>query len=153
MAIHFFSKMARNHGCWQVHQKLPAQDISRGKHTNEATVPPQLREWPNICPYFKASCSYSICWYKHFLSSPVKDTVVVNDRWGAGDMCHHGGVFTCADRYNPGKDILCQIVIMKLFTRCLKWTVQRDGQLTLSPTESKTTLLIKQLINLYITRP
>ena len=37
-------------------------------------------------------------------SSPVKDTVVVNDRWGAGDMCHHGGVFTCADRYNPGKD-------------------------------------------------
>ena len=72
-----------------------------------------------------------------FFSSPVKDTVVVNDRWGAGDMCHHGGVFTCADRYNPGKDILCQIVIMKLFTRCLKWTVQRDGQLTLSPTASK----------------
>lgn len=34
--------------------------------------------------------------------SPVKDTVVVNDRWGVGDMCHHGGVFTCADRYNPG---------------------------------------------------
>ena len=23
--------------------------------------------------------------------SPVKDTVVVNDRWGAGDLCHHGG--------------------------------------------------------------
>ena len=34
--------------------------------------------------------------------SPVKDTVVVNDRWGAGDMCHHGGTYTCADRYNPG---------------------------------------------------
>ncbi|XP_020615968.1 alpha-L-fucosidase-like isoform X2 [Orbicella faveolata] len=34
--------------------------------------------------------------------SPVKDTVVVNDRWGAGDRCHHGGVFTCHDRYNPG---------------------------------------------------
>ena len=39
-------------------------------------------------------------------SSPVKDTVVVNDRWGAGDRCLHGGVFTCNDRYNPGKDIL-----------------------------------------------
>ena len=38
-----------------------------------------------------------------FFSSPVKDTVVVNDRWGAGDRCHHGGVFTCNDRYNPGK--------------------------------------------------
>ncbi|KAL8604352.1 hypothetical protein ACOMHN_028115 [Nucella lapillus] len=35
-------------------------------------------------------------------SSPVKDTVVTNDRWGSGDMCHHGGFFTCSDRYNPG---------------------------------------------------
>jgi len=34
--------------------------------------------------------------------SPVKETVVVNDRWGAGDPCHHGGYYTCADRYNPG---------------------------------------------------
>ena len=39
-------------------------------------------------------------------SSPVKDTVVVNDRWGVGDRCQNGGVFTCTDRYNPGKDIL-----------------------------------------------
>jgi len=34
--------------------------------------------------------------------SPVKDTVVTNDRWGNGIMCHHGGYFTCSDRYNPG---------------------------------------------------
>jgi alpha-L-fucosidase len=34
--------------------------------------------------------------------SPVKDTVVVNDRWGAGDACVHGGYYTCDDRYNPG---------------------------------------------------
>ena len=34
--------------------------------------------------------------------SPVKDTVVVNDRWGVGAMCKHGDFFTCADRYNPG---------------------------------------------------
>ncbi|XP_067940839.1 alpha-L-fucosidase-like [Watersipora subatra] len=34
--------------------------------------------------------------------SPVKDTVVVNDRWGMGDSCHHGGYYTCQDRYNPG---------------------------------------------------
>ena len=40
--------------------------------------------------------------YITFLVSPVKDTVVVNDRWGVGDMCHHGGTYTCADRYNPG---------------------------------------------------
>lgn len=24
--------------------------------------------------------------------SPVKDTVVVNDRWGSGDSCKHGGI-------------------------------------------------------------
>ncbi|RUS75797.1 hypothetical protein EGW08_016424 [Elysia chlorotica] len=34
--------------------------------------------------------------------SPVKDTVVVNDRWGKGIMCNHGGVYTCGDRFNPG---------------------------------------------------
>ncbi|XP_071081997.1 alpha-L-fucosidase-like [Haliotis cracherodii] len=34
--------------------------------------------------------------------SPVKDTVVTNDRWGKGIACHHGGFLTCSDRYNPG---------------------------------------------------
>ncbi|CAG2248121.1 FUCA [Mytilus edulis] len=33
--------------------------------------------------------------------SPVKDTVVTNDRWGKGDICHHGGYFTCSDKYLP----------------------------------------------------
>ncbi|XP_012245713.2 alpha-L-fucosidase [Bombus impatiens] len=34
--------------------------------------------------------------------SPVKDTVVVNDRWGQNIPCHHGDFYTCSDRYNPG---------------------------------------------------
>lgn len=34
--------------------------------------------------------------------SPVKDTVVVNDRWGQGCYCKHGGYWNCADRYHPG---------------------------------------------------
>ncbi|KAK7069019.1 Tissue alpha-L-fucosidase, partial [Halocaridina rubra] len=37
-----------------------------------------------------------------FNDSPVKDTVVVNDRWGRGIMCHHGSYYTCADNYSPG---------------------------------------------------
>ncbi|RWS15155.1 alpha-L-fucosidase-like protein, partial [Dinothrombium tinctorium] len=35
--------------------------------------------------------------------SPVKETVVVNDRWGKNIPCKHGGYFTCQDRFNPGK--------------------------------------------------
>ncbi|XP_037090729.1 alpha-L-fucosidase-like [Pollicipes pollicipes] len=34
--------------------------------------------------------------------SPVKDTVVTNDRWGRDASCAHGDFFTCRDRYNPG---------------------------------------------------
>ena len=30
--------------------------------------------------------------------SPVRDNVIVNDRWGVGTACHHGGFFNCADR-------------------------------------------------------
>ena len=33
--------------------------------------------------------------------SPVKDIVVVNDRWGSNCMCTHGGYWTCHDRFNP----------------------------------------------------
>ncbi|XP_078339789.1 alpha-L-fucosidase-like [Crassostrea virginica] len=35
--------------------------------------------------------------------SPVKDSVVVNDRWGSDCACKHGGFLTCNDRFNPGK--------------------------------------------------
>ena len=36
--------------------------------------------------------------------SQVRDTVVTNDRWGInGISCHHGGFYSCNDRYNPGK--------------------------------------------------
>ena len=37
------------------------------------------------------------------LHSPVKDTVVVNDRWGKGIACTHGDYFTCNDRYHPSR--------------------------------------------------
>ncbi|XP_044527270.1 tissue alpha-L-fucosidase-like [Gracilinanus agilis] len=33
--------------------------------------------------------------------SPVKDKIVVNDRWGKEDMCKHGGYLTCHDKYKP----------------------------------------------------
>uniref|UniRef100_UPI00358EBB10 tissue alpha-L-fucosidase-like isoform X2 n=1 Tax=Myxine glutinosa TaxID=7769 RepID=UPI00358EBB10 len=33
--------------------------------------------------------------------SPVKDVVVVNDRWGADCTCKHGGFWNCHDKYKP----------------------------------------------------
>lgn len=36
-------------------------------------------------------------------SSPVRETVVTNDRWGIGTSCKHGDFYTCQDRFNPGK--------------------------------------------------
>ncbi|RWS19640.1 alpha-L-fucosidase-like protein, partial [Leptotrombidium deliense] len=33
--------------------------------------------------------------------SPVKDNVVVNDRWGAGSICRHGGFLLCRGRHQP----------------------------------------------------
>lgn len=35
--------------------------------------------------------------------SPVKDEVVVNDRWGNGTRGHHGDFFNYDDRFNPSK--------------------------------------------------
>uniref|UniRef100_A0A2K6U121 Alpha-L-fucosidase n=1 Tax=Saimiri boliviensis boliviensis TaxID=39432 RepID=A0A2K6U121_SAIBB len=33
--------------------------------------------------------------------SPVKDEVVVNDRWGQNCSCHHGGYYNCEDKFKP----------------------------------------------------
>uniref|UniRef100_A0A674NPB0 Alpha-L-fucosidase n=1 Tax=Takifugu rubripes TaxID=31033 RepID=A0A674NPB0_TAKRU len=35
--------------------------------------------------------------------SPVKDTVVTNDRWGSDLRCKHGGYYNCEDKYTPGQ--------------------------------------------------
>ena len=43
--------------------------------------------------------------YLTFISlvcSPVKDTVVTNDRWGSDAICKHGSFWNCQDKYKPG---------------------------------------------------
>uniref|UniRef100_A0A0N4ZQ65 Putative alpha-L-fucosidase n=1 Tax=Parastrongyloides trichosuri TaxID=131310 RepID=A0A0N4ZQ65_PARTI len=57
--------------------------------------------------------------------SPVKDDVVVNDRWGTGDIGHHGGFMTYSDNYDPG------IMINKKWENCMtldrkSWGYRRD---------------------------
>jgi alpha-L-fucosidase len=56
-------------------------------------------DWPAGDAYWQAPSEF-LAWLAN--DSPVKDTVVWNDRWGKGDGCKHGSYFTCSDRYNPG---------------------------------------------------
>lgn len=59
-------------------------------------------EWDAHYTYWEAT--QFIAWL--YNESPVKDTVVVNDRWGGNMLCKHGDFYTCTDRYNPGKYLL-----------------------------------------------
>jgi len=47
--------------------------------------------------------------------SPVRETVVTNDRWGRGIKCRHGGYYTCHDRYNPGRLLRYLILYLVIF--------------------------------------
>ena len=62
-----------------------------------------------------------------YTSSPVRGTVLTNDRWGRGTQCHHGDFFTCGDRNNPRR-------LLKH-----KW----ENALTLDRSESVTKLKLK----------
>lgn len=63
-------------------------------------------EWEAPYTYWKST--EFIAWL--YNDSPVKNTVVVNDRWGSGDIiCHHGDFYTCADRFNPGIEIFIHV--------------------------------------------
>ncbi|KAI5638558.1 alpha-L-fucosidase domain-containing protein [Phthorimaea operculella] len=54
-------------------------------------------DWENTDTYWKSK--ELLAWL--YNDSPVKDTIVVNDRWGKGIPCHHGDFYNCDDRYNP----------------------------------------------------
>ncbi|CAD6190565.1 unnamed protein product [Caenorhabditis auriculariae] len=56
-------------------------------------------EWDKTDEYWRSR--EFLAWL--YNSSPVKESVVVNDRWGAGTIGKHGGFFTYSDHYDPGK--------------------------------------------------
>ncbi|KAJ9592722.1 hypothetical protein L9F63_015602, partial [Diploptera punctata] len=55
-------------------------------------------EWEATDDYWQSK--EFIAWL--YNESPVRETIVVNDRWGTGDLGKHGDFYTYSDRYNPG---------------------------------------------------
>jgi len=109
-------KMGLYHSLYEWYNPLFLEDVnSQGKKSVyvDTILQPQLHEivsryhpevvwsdgdWAMSDSYWQSK--EFLAWL--YNESPVKDTVVVNDRWGSGDSCHHGGFYTCSDRYNPG---------------------------------------------------
>ncbi|KAK8389375.1 hypothetical protein O3P69_008844 [Scylla paramamosain] len=104
------------HSLYEWFNPLYLKDKAASFHTNNFVVGKTLMELYELVNNYEPEILWSDGdweapdWYWNstaFLSwlfndSPVKDTVVVNDRWGKGIPCHHGSYYTCADRYNPG---------------------------------------------------
>jgi len=55
-------------------------------------------DWEKFSSYWQSE--QFIAWL--FNDSPVKDKILVNDRWGIGTIGHHGSFWTGSDKYVPG---------------------------------------------------
>jgi len=109
-------KFGLYHSWFEWYNPLYLQDKANSFQTNDFVVSKTMPELKEIVTSYKPEVIWSDgdweapTWYWNatlFLSwlyndSPVKETVVVNDRWGQGTFCKHGGFWNCADRYNPG---------------------------------------------------
>ncbi|CAJ0589243.1 unnamed protein product [Cylicocyclus nassatus] len=56
-------------------------------------------EWEKSDEYWKSK--EFLAWL--YNTSPIKENVVVNDRWGEGSIGKHGGFLTFHDHFDPGK--------------------------------------------------
>lgn len=104
------------HSLFEWFNPLFLHDKSSGYKTNKFVVSKTMPELYELVNQYRPDIIWSdgdvgpdsywnstgfLAWL--YNDSPVKDTVVTNDRWGNGLSCHHGGFYTCNDRYNPGK--------------------------------------------------
>ncbi|CAH2074314.1 unnamed protein product, partial [Iphiclides podalirius] len=73
-------------------------DLRQLIHDYEPSVLWSDGDWEAYDSYWRST--EFLAWL--YNDSPVRDEIVVNDRWGIGIPCHHGDFYNCADRYNPG---------------------------------------------------
>merc|ERR1712156_1353494 len=104
------------HSLFEWYHPLYLQDKANNKTTRDFVVQKMTPELKELIRTYKPEVLWSdgdweaktdywdslgfLSWL--YNESPVKDTIVTNDRWGSGIPCKHGGFFTCTDRYNPG---------------------------------------------------
>ncbi|EHA98328.1 Plasma alpha-L-fucosidase [Heterocephalus glaber] len=72
-------------------------------------------------------------WAWLYNESPVRETVVTNDRWGDRCICKHGSYYTCTDPYHPGhllflkwKNCMTIDVFLGLQERCWNHGLPHD---------------------------
>jgi len=110
-------KFGLYHSWYEWFNPLWLKDKQNHFQTNDFVTAKTLPEWKEIVINYQPDLLWADGhwdapdWYWNstvFLSwlyneSPVANTVVVNDRWGKGCDCRHGGFWNCQDRYHPSQ--------------------------------------------------
>nr|XP_002132133.1 alpha-L-fucosidase-like [Ciona intestinalis] len=145
------------HSLYEWFNPLYIQDKANKFQTNAFVKEKTLPELYEIVNAYKPDLIWSDgqweapSWYWNstvFLSwlyneSPVKDTVVTNDRWGSDTLCKHGGYLTCNDRFNPKTHVPDKKWENAMTLNKGSWSWRRD-------TDISQFLTLKELLSTFI---